>query len=343
MTTSPGMRIFKVFLLWCLLGAGVLSFAQVQQNVPTFSVSVDLIKVPITVFDLNGAPLERMSRADFRIYEDGQPQPIRSFGIDTNPVSVVLLLDTSGTVANEWKQIKEAAGGFSEALSRGDRISVITFSDDIQLNMDWTEDTRQVRKVLGKVQLGLRTNLYDAMFEASQKQLKDVDGRKAIILLTDFLNNQSLIGYQEAVRAILQSQASLYIVSKTMLVKEAARTQRRVVILNDIYQRLFGDANYIDEFFAKKEAQMTDLAEKTGGRCYFPSDYSQIKNVYRQVAQELKNQYFLTYISESSKARNSFHNISVEYLQPASKLIYRKGYYFKPDPVFSPRDGMRQR
>lgn len=343
MTTSPGMRIFKVFLLWCLLGAGVLSFAQIQQNVPTFSVSVDLIKVPITVFDLNGAPLQRMERADFRIYEDGQPQPIRSFGIDTNPVSVVLLLDTSGTVANEWKQIKEAAEGFSEALSRGDRISIITFSDDIQLNMGWTEDTRQVRKALGKVQLGLRTNLYDAMFEASQNQLKDIDGRKAIILLTDFLNNQSLIGYQEAVRAILQSQASLYIVSKTMLVREAARTQRRVVILNDIYQRLFGDANYIDEFFAKKEAQMTDLAEKTGGRCYFPSDYSQIKSVYRQVAQELRNQYFLTYISESSKARNSFHNISVEYLQPASKLIYRKGYYFKPDPVFSPRDGMRQR
>jgi VWFA-related protein len=337
------MRIVKMVLLACCLCIWAYPQAQDQQKVPTFSVSVDLVKVPITVFALNGAPIQDLNRNDFRIYEDGEPQQIHNFSVDKNPVSVVLLLDSSGTVVKEWKQIKEAAEGFSDALYKGDRISVITFSDDVQLVLDWSEDTRQVRKSLGKVQLGLRTNLYDAMLEAAQDQLKNIEGRKAIILLTDFLNNQSLVGYQEAVQAIVQSQASLYIVSKTMMVREAARTQRRVVILNDIYQRLFGDANYIDEFFAKKEAQMTDLAEKTGGRCYFPINYNQIKDVYKQVAQELRNQYYLTYVSESTKARNSFHRITVEYLQPSSKLIYRKGYYFKPDPIFSPRGGMRQR
>jgi VWFA-related protein len=209
--------------------------------------------------------------------------------------------------------------------------------------MDWSEDTRQVRRALGKVELGLRTNLYDAIFESAQTQLKDVEGRKAIILLTDFLNNQSIVGYQEAVQAVVQSQASLYIVSKTMMVREAARTQRRVVILNEIYQRLFGDINYIDEFFDKKESQMTELAEKTGGRCYFPSDYNQIGGVYKQVAQELRNQHYLTYVSESMKPLNSYHNIRIEYLQPASKMIYRKGYYYKPNPIFSPREGLRQR
>jgi VWFA-related protein len=315
-----------------------------QKPPPTFSVSVDLIKVPITVFGENGAPITNLVRNDFRLYEDGQPQQIRSFNVDTNPVSVVLLLDCSGSVEKEWKQIKEAAGDFANALTKGDRASVITFADDVQLTMDWSEDTRQVRRALNKVKLGLHTDLYDAMFEAAQTQLKDVEGRKAIILLTDFLNNQSLMGYQDAVKATIQSQATVYIVSKTLIVREAAKTQRRVVILNDIYTRMFGDKNYIDEFFAKKEAQMTDLAEKTGGRCYFPADYNQIGDVYKQVAQELKNQYYLTYISETTKPRNSYHRITVEYLQPSSKLTYRKGYYFKPDPIFSPRDAMiRQR
>jgi Ca-activated chloride channel family protein len=335
--------ISATVLFFCCLAIGIAIHAQARQNVPTFSISVDLIKIPIAVFGLNGAPLLEISRKDFRIYEDGKQQQIQNFGVDTNPASVVLLLDTSGTVTKEWKQIKEAAEGFAEALSKGDRISVITFADDVQLLLDWTEDTRQVRKALGKVKLGFRTDLYDAMFEASQTQLKGIEGRKAIILLTDFLNNQSLVGYLDAIKAVMQSQASLYIVSKTLMVREAARTQRRVVILNDIYQRLFGDANYIDEFFAKKEAQMTDLAEKTGGRSYFPSNYNQIKDVYKQVAQELRHQYYLTYVSESAKDRNSFHNISVEYLQPASRLIYRKGYYFKPDPIFSSREIMRQR
>jgi VWFA-related protein len=335
------IRIILVLLLLAWLP--ILGMPAPQQQGPTFSVSVDLVKVPVTIFQPNGAPIATPERKDFRIYEDGELQQIRSFGVDVNPVSVVLLLDCSGTVEKEWKQIKSAAESFAEALSKGDRISVITFADDVQLALDWSADTRQVRKALNKVRLGMRTDLYDAIFEAAQTQLKDIEGRKAIILLTDFLNNQSVLGYQDAVQAVLQSQATLYIVSKTMMVREAAKTQQHVVILNDIYQQLFGDSNYIDEFFTKKETQMNDFAEKTGGRCYFPADYDQIEQVYQQVARELKNQYYITYISESSKPRNSYHRITVEYLQPASKIIHRQGYYFKPDPIMVPREPMVRR
>jgi Ca-activated chloride channel homolog len=317
--------------------------SQTQQKTPTFSVTVDLIKVPITVFDEHGGVIQDLRPSDFWVYEDGQRQQIRSLSMDKNPVSVVLLLDSSGTVEKELRQIKEAAEGFADALSRGDRISVITFADEVEEVLDWTEDTKLVRKALRKIELGLRTSLYDAMFYASQDKMGGIDGRKAIILLTDFLNNQSLIGHQEAVRAIVQSQASLYVVSKTVMVREEASKQRRVVILNDIYRRLFPDSNYIDEFFTKKEVEMTDLAEKTGGRCYFPTSYNQIKGVYRQVAAELKNQYYITYISDQTMEPNSYHRITVEYLQPSSKLIYRKGYFYKPDPMFRPRPPNRRR
>jgi Ca-activated chloride channel family protein len=337
MLRHPRMRGLFVMLLASCPGIGAYVQTGQPQNVPTFSVSVDLIKIPITVFDEDGAPATNLLGNDFRVYEDGKLQNIRSFSVDTHPVSIVLLLDSSGTVEKELKQIKEAAEGFAEALSFGDRISVITFADQVERVLDWTPDSRQVRKALRKVEPGLRTDLYDAMFQASHEQLAGVEGRKAIILLTDFLNNQSVIGYQDAVRAIIQSQASLYIVSKTVMVRQDAAKQRRVVILNDIYQRLFGDKNYIEEFFAKKEAEMVDLAEKTGGRCYFPSGYNEIKHVYQQVAQELKNQYYLTYVSEGVKPPNSFHRVTVEYLQPSSKLIYRKGYIYKPDPMFKPR------
>ena len=341
------MRIAAPLLMLTVLIAGLPAAAshpqsQAQQEIPTFRVSVDLIKVPITVFGPDGSPVQNLRGEDFRIYEDGSQQQIRSLSMDTNPVSIVLLLDSSGTVEKELKQIKDAAEGFADALSGGDRISVITFADSVQLLLNWTEDTKQVRKALKKIKPGLRTNLYDAMFDAAQDQLKGIDGRKAIILLTDFLNNQSVMGYQEAVRAIVQSQASLYIVSKTHMVREAARTERRVVILNDIYSRLFGDTNYIDEFFEKKEAQMVELAERTGGRCYFPSGYDKIKDIYRQVAQELKNQYYLTYVSDRGKEINSYHRITVEYLPSSSKLIYRQGYFFKPTATLSLRDADRK-
>jgi len=337
------MRTFWLTLLAVCPVVAAYTQPQGQQKAPTFSVSVDLIKVPITVLDEQGGSVTDLRTSDFRLYEDGRSQPIRSLSMDTNPVSVVLLIDSSGTVEKELKQIKEAAEGFAEALSRGDRISVITFADEVDELLDWTEDTKLVRKALRKIESGLRTSLYDAMFQAAQEKMSAIDGRKAIILFTDFLNNQSVTSYQDAVRAIVQSQASLYIVSKTVMVRQDATRQRRVVILNDIYRRLFPDSNYIDEFFAKKEAEMTDLAEKTGGRCYFPANYNQIKGVYRQVAAELKSQYFITYISEQTMVPNTYHRITVEYLPPASRLIYRKGYYYKPDPMFKLRPTNRNR
>jgi hypothetical protein len=115
------------------------------------------------------------------------------------------------------------------------------------------------------------------------------------------------------------------------MVREQAKRERRVVMLNDIYKKLFGDGNYVDEYFSKLEKEMADLSEKTGGRCFFPSNYNQIKDIYSEVARELKSKYFLTYISNQNLTPNSYHRISIEYLKPSSKTIYRKGYYFKPE------------
>jgi VWFA-related protein len=272
---------------------------------------------------------------DFRVWEDQAAQEIRSFGLDTNPVSVVLLLDTSTSEKSELKRIKEAAEDFASALSSEDRISLITFDDEVYLALDWTDDQKKLRKALGKIQPGLRTALYDAMYTAAVEQLKGIDARKAIILLTDCLNNQSSVDFQEASLAIVQSQASLYVVSKTAMVREKAKLERRVIMLSDIYKRLFGDEDYIEEFFRKKESEMSDLSEKTGGRCFFPVDYDQIKGIYAEVARELKSKYFLTYVSNQKLIPNSYHRIAVEYLQPASKMIYRRGYYFQPRPVHS--------
>ncbi len=327
------MRQASLAVLILLICTTMEAHPHGPQDSPTFSVAVNLIKVPITVYDTHGETVQDLRREDFILYEDQARQQIRSFGVDHQPVSIVLLLDSSATVEKELARMKESAESFDDALSHDDRVSVITFGDEVILQQDWTSDTRQVRKALRRIKPGLRTALYDGMYSAAHEQLRDVEGRKAIILLTDCLNNQSTIGFEDAALSVIQSQATLYVISKTVIVRQDARKQRRVVMLEDIYRRLFGDDNYIEEFFQKREQEMIDLAEKTGGRCYFPSDYDQIPGVYQQVASELKNQYFLTYISSQGKSPNSYHNISIEYLPPSSKLIYRRGYYYEPRPV----------
>jgi len=323
-------RPFQLLAVALLL-LDVQARPQEPANAPTFSVAVNLVKVPISIIDPKGASILDVRREDVILYEDGVRQQIRSFGIDRNPVSVVLAIDTSATVEAEEKKIKESAEAFAEALGRDDRISIITFADEVTLLQDWTSGPKPVRKALRKVKPGLRTALYDAMYSAAHDQLAGVEGRKAIILLTDCLNNQSSFGFPDASLAIIQSQASLYVVSKTVIVRSAARLQRRVVMLEDIYRRLFGEnSNYVEEFFQKREEEMINLAEKTGGRCFFPTDYDQIPGVYDQVARELNSQLFMTYVSNQNMVPNSFHSITVDYQQPSSKLTYRRGYYYEP-------------
>jgi Ca-activated chloride channel homolog len=324
-------KLLAIMILPVLIMAGQQS--PPSQGTTTFSVAVNLVKVPITVFDQYGNSVPDLNPRDLRLYEDGHEQAIRSIGLDRNPVSVVLLLDASATVQKELKLEKEAAESFVDALTREDRVSVITFGDQVKLTQDWTSDMRLARKAIQRFKPELRTALYDAMYAAAREQLAGIEGRKAIILITDCLNNQSSLGFEDAALSVVQSQATLYVVSKTALVKQAAKNERRVVMLSDIYKRMFGDDNYIEKFFEKREEEMVDLADKTGGRCYFPSDYREIKGVYGDVARELKNQIYLTYVSNRPLAANSYHRIALEYLKPSNKLIFRKGYFFEPRPV----------
>jgi VWFA-related protein len=324
----------KTSIAIILLGilAVQIPFAGSQdKSTAVISVSVNLVKIPISVFDAQGNLVSELRSQDFRIWEDQAPQEIRSFGIDLNPVSVVLLLDTSMSSKTELKKIKEAAMEFAEALSHEDRVAILGFDDEVYRALDWTNDLKKVRKALGKLRPGGRTALYDAMYAAAEDQLKEVEGRKAIILLTDCVNNQSIVGFPTASLAIVKSQASLYVVSKTAMVKEQAARERRVIILADILKRMFGDSeDYVAEFFKKKESEMSELSEKTGGRCFFPKDYNSLKHIYSEVARELKSKYYLTYISNQTLLPDSYHRIAIEYLEPASKIIYRKGYYHQP-------------
>ena len=109
------------------------------------------------------------------------------------------------------------------------------------------------------------------------------------------------------------------------------KLERKVIILNEIYRELFGDSeNLIDLYFDKKEEEMTELAEKTGGRSFFPEDYHQIGKYCGEIVQEIKSKYYLTYISNQHLSPDTYHRIAIEYLKPSSRMIYRKGYYYKP-------------
>ena len=345
---SEELRGVLTVALIALIGLALFCPAAAQSNEETgaalFSVSTNLVRVPVSVFDERGLMTENLRKEDFLLWENQAQQEIRSLSVDVKAISVLLVLDTSPSSKSELAKIKNAAEAFAGKLGKEDRISIITFDENVKLILDWTSDTKRVKRALSGVKPGLRTALYDAMYLAASEQMRGIEGQSAIILLTDCLNNHSRIGFEEAARAVAKSQASFYLISKTTMVREQARQERRVLIVEDIYKRMFGEEmNYVDEFFNKREKEMTDLAEKTGGRVFFPTDYNSIRNVYTEIARELKNKYYLTYVSNQDLAPDSWHRIAVEYMRPASEVMYRKGYYYLPEiqrklagPVFAP-------
>jgi len=329
--------------LFALLGWAVSLYpavAQSSEGAAHFSVFTNLVKVPVSVFDERGLITNSLRKEDFRLWENQTQQEIRSLEVDVTSISVLLVLDTSPSSKSELAKMKSAAETFAGRLGKGDRISVITFDENVNLILDWTSDTRQVKRALSRVKAGLRTALYDAMYLAAYEQMRGIDGPKAIILLTDCINNHSRVNFEEAARAITESQATFYLISKTSMVREEAKQVRRVVIVEDIYKKMFGEElNYVDDYFNQREKEMTDLANRTGGRVFFPTDYNAIRGVYTEIARELKNKYYLTYISNQDLAHDSWHRISIEYLGSASEIIYRRGYYYLPETqrkIFGP-------
>ena len=328
-------RVFVTSML-ILAGAALLYTAAAQSGedagVARFSVSTNLVKVPVSVFDERGLISENLRKEDFRLWENQAQQEIRDLSVDRNSISALLVLDTSPSSKSEFSKMKSAVETFAGKLGKNDRISIITFDEDVKLILDWTSDTKRVKKALSGVKAGLRTALYDAMYLAASEQMRGVEGPGAIILLTDCLNNHSRIGFEDASRAVAKSQASFYLISKTSIVREQARQGRRVMIVEDIYKNMFGEEwNYVDEYFDKREKEMAELAAMTGGRVFFPADYNSITNVYAEIARELKNKYYLTYVSNQDLDHDSWHGITVEYLRPASEIVYRKGYYYLPE------------
>ena len=311
-----------------LLVLGLLSSWASAQDA-SFRVAANFVKVPVSVFDPQGGLIRDLGPADFVLRDEGLETPIQNFIIDRAPVNVLLLLDTSGSLRDELDEIRKASIQFAGSFSKEDQISLISFADRVEVLQDWTNKFGRIKKSLKRLKRGYRTALYDALLQAIQDQFKSVSGRRVIILFTDGLDNESMSSYENLGPALNQADIMLYIVSRTRLVEPMVRGSARVEFMNRVMKQLLDDdGDFVDTYFQHKEAAMSNLAESTGGRVLFPRILEELEDSYREVAQELKHQYVLTFQSplESSKF---FRQISLECRREVGRIHYRTQYSWR--------------
>jgi len=303
-----------------------------QDKDDTIRLRTEEVLLNITVLDSFNRQVSNLTQGEFIVAEDGQRQEISSFAIASVPVNVVMMLDASGSVAGDIGSLREAALSFVKQLGPEDKVSVMEFHTDVELIQDWTANADDIRHAIswrfkpgmvrtdeGRSTYG-STALYDSLFLTAEEQLSKVDGRKAIIILTDGDDSSSKVTYEQSLAAVIRSNAVVYVVSKA---------REFITRLGNV-----GNARLAGQYIARlerAERKMNDLAGRTGGQVFSPLKASEMTDVYSKVALELKNQYLITYISKNEERDGGLRKVKV--------FLTRGGYTVRTrDSYFAPKD-----
>lgn len=296
------------------------------------SVNTTEVLLPVSVRDQSGRLVSDLTRKDFRVFENGIEQPLSDLSLRQVPVDVVLMIDASSSAANNLDDFRVAAEGFAAHLDPEDRISLIQFDDRVALLQDWTRSQAQLHRALKRIAPGMFTRFHDAVLLASRDQLARPTARHAVIVLTDGIDSGRGSTFDAALRAALQSQSAIYVVSNTQIERSAKQAELALSLSADDSVRKFNQLR-IDDLrlglaaLDASEQNLEQLTAATGGRLYKPASFRDLERTYAEVADELRHQYALYYSPLNAKKDGQFRRVRVETSNPSHKVTARIGYF----------------
>ena len=296
------------------------------------SVNTTEISLPVTVRNQANALVNDLTRKDFRVFEDGVEQPLSDLSLRKIPVDVALIVDASSSVANNLDDFRVAAEGFATHLASDDRISLIQFDDRVVMLQDWTGSLVQFRRALRRIVPGMFTRFHDAMLLASRDQMPRPNTRHAIIVLTDGIDSGRGSTFDAALRAALEAQTTVYVVSNTEIERAKKQEELSALLTGSDSTVKFNQIRIDDlrlglEALDNSERNLDRLTAATGGRLYKPRSFHDLERVYTEVADELRHQYTLYYSPLNTRRDGKFRRVHVETTNPQHQVTARIGYY----------------
>jgi Ca-activated chloride channel homolog len=276
-------------------------------QIPPIQVDVRLVNVFVNVTDTNGAPVPNLAQQDFAIAEDGHPQKISFFECDTGmPLSLVMAIDTSGSVHKDLAIEKAAAHNFVHSLLRPvDQLDLMDFNSDVREVVPFTNNLHRIDSGLENLSYGPATALYDAIYLASQS-LAPRKGRKVLVLISDGGNTVKGVEYPEALEQALRGEVMVYSIIDLPIMADAGRD-------------------------TAGEHAMITLSQETGGKYYY-ANFGNLEPIFKKLSEDLRTQYLLGYYPTRRVADASYRSISVSLTKPVATggpyvVRNRTGYY----------------
>jgi Ca-activated chloride channel family protein len=289
------------------LSAGVWLSAAALAQPNVIHVDVNLVRVLATVKDPSGQLIGTLNKGDFTISDNGAPQEVAVFEHHTEqPLSIAILVDTSGSTAKELKYETDSMVRFLKALfSEGnpdDAVELYTFNYEIVRQNNFTHNASSIERSLRTLKGEAGTSMYDAIFWAS-KDLERRPGRKVIVMVTDGGDTTSSHDFHAAVSAAQLADAVIY----PVLV---------VPIANEVGRNVGG------------ENALTTMAQWTGGRVFAPTVGAALDQAFSDIIKELRTQYLLAFYPKNVPlTKDKFHKLEIKVRRPDLRVTARNGYY----------------
>jgi len=301
------------------------------QEPTTLRVDVRLVNVVATVTDKDGKFVPGLTVDDFTVLEDGTPQKITHFSQDRNvPVSVGILLDTSGSMAGKMRAASAAVERFLHNIHEDDDIFLMTFARNINLEQDFTSDRRKLAKALMFLNVGGGTLLYDGLKEAIEKVEKGRHDKRAVLILSDGIDSGSKASTRdELLRTIRGAEVLVYGLGTSQTVyadpnehipftlpTASSASRGRSAISNARGSGSRRGTTTSNTVTGVNMAVMNEFAANSGGQAFLLADTfvdegtSEIDKILNTIAEELRGQYTLGYYP-SAPDNGSFHTIKV--------------------------------
>ena len=294
-----------------------------QDQTPVFRKNVDVVNLFFTVKGKHGALVPGLGRDDFEIFEDGKPQTIKYFSSESNqPLTLGILVDSSGSMQAMLPEEKIVAGDFlRQVLTDKDLAFVISFDISVDLLQDLTSDVHLLRTGLERARINVGagsggfpgvgegpipvsrpkgTLLYDGVYLAADDVLSKQVGRKAMIVLTDGVDQGSRMRLKDAIESAQKADAICY-----------------VLLISDPH-------------WGSDSHEMGELVEQTGGRLITVNNPDKLSKAFKEISEELRSQYSIGYMPTNEKHDGTFRKIQVK-SKKGYKIQARKGYYAPQD------------
>jgi Ca-activated chloride channel homolog len=296
--TEPRSWVIRV-VAYHREGVTVSDTVILRKVVLNYAVQVNRIIMYATATSDEGARhfVLDLNKDDVVLEEDGVRQPILDFYREERPATLAVLSDSSGSMQAAMNTVHTASSRFIDSLGPDDRALVIDFDDKVYLLQDVTGDKEALRTAVTSTNAFGGTALYDALY-ASYRKLKGIEGRKAIVILSDGDDTASKFSFKHVLDEAKINDMIIYSIG-----------------LGTSFLDL--DLRHV----------LRTLAEETGGRPFFPGKVDELEAVYKEISAELKSQYYVSYEPQNTVWDGRWRKIKLTSTRKSVDLRTRSGYY----------------